>query len=143
MIVIRVAVPALRKRLDDVPRLVSELLRHAEDANAVRVQPEVLQLFSRHMWPGNVRELESLIRHVLSRRPRGDVVVDDLPVEYRAPVGHCDLTVMQHLERDAIQQALNEANGIKQASEARLGISRSTLYRRVDEYHIGLGAHVY
>jgi transcriptional regulator of acetoin/glycerol metabolism len=134
---VRIMVPPLRERLDDLVALSRELLhRHAPDPTAVRLRPEVLQVFARHSWPGNVRELEGVICTVLARRPRGDITLDDLPIEYRSPATRCALTAIQQLERQAIERALEAERGNKHAAAQRLGISRSTLYRKIDAYRI-------
>jgi sigma-54 dependent transcriptional regulator, acetoin dehydrogenase operon transcriptional activator AcoR len=134
----RVAVPPLGDRLDDVPALVDDLVRrHADDGVEVRVRRDVVHLLARRSWPGNVRELEGVVRLALARHRRGDVTVEDLPLEYRAPGAVDDLTAMQAVERDAIVRALDAEAGNKQAAAARLGISRSTLYRKLGRYHLG------
>ena len=93
-----------------------------------------MRALAAHDWPGDVRQLEAVIRQALARR-RGDITVDDLPVEQRrAP--DVALTAMQRLERDAILRSLDEAGGNRAAAAEHLGISRSTLYRRLAAYGV-------
>ncbi len=120
-----------------MPAIVGELVRRHGDHDEVRVRPDVLRVLAGRPWPGNVRELEGVLRHALARRRRGDVSVDDLPVDYRAPVATDALTAMQVLERDAIVHALDAEHGNKHATAVRLGISRSTLYRKLVRYELG------
>jgi two-component system nitrogen regulation response regulator GlnG len=66
--VVRVRVPALRERLDDLPLLVEHFLtRHARDVGGASraVSREVIEAMRRHSWPGNVRELENSVRRAL------------------------------------------------------------------------------
>ena len=129
------AVPPLRERPEDIPLLVAELLRrHGDRVSVVRVRPDAMRALAAHDWPGDVRQLEGVLRHALARR-RGDISVDDLPAEQRrAPdVG---LTAMQRLEREAILRSLDEAGGNRAAAAEHLGISRSTLYRRLAAYGV-------
>jgi transcriptional regulator of acetoin/glycerol metabolism len=128
-------VPALRERVDDLPAVARELVRRHGDG-VVGVRGDVVGVLSRRPWPGNVRELEGVLRHALARRSRGDLTVDDLPVEYRSPVAPEDLTTMQTVEREAIVRALDAEDGNRWAAAERLGISRSTLYRKLATYHI-------
>ncbi len=128
-------VPALRERIDDVPAVARELVRRHGDG-VVGVRRDVVAVLSQRPWPGNVRELEGVLRHALARRSRGDLAIDDLPVGYRSPVAAEDLTTMQAVERDAIVQALDAEDGNRRAAAARLGISRSTLYRKLATYHL-------
>jgi sigma-54 dependent transcriptional regulator, acetoin dehydrogenase operon transcriptional activator AcoR len=132
---VHLVVPSLRERRDDIPLVVAELLRRHGDGGAVpRVSPEAMRALAAHDWPGDVRQLEGVIRQALARR-RGDITVDDLPVEQRgAP--DVALTAMQRLERDAILRSLDEAGGNRAAAAEHLGISRSTLYRRLAAYGV-------
>jgi transcriptional regulator of acetoin/glycerol metabolism len=128
-------VPPLQDRPDDIPLLVAELLRRHGDGESVpRVRPDAMRALAAHDWPGDVRQLEGVLRHALARR-RGDISVDDLPMpQRRGPDGA--LTAMQRVERDAILRALDEAGGNRVAAAERLGISRSTLYRRLAVYGV-------
>lgn len=134
---VRIRVPPLRDRPEDIRPIMTELIsRHAADPNTVRVRPDALRVLARHPWPGNVRELEGVACQLLLRRRCGDITVCDLPPDYRgAPLGG-SLTGLQLLERDAIVRALETEQGNKQAAATRLGISRSTLYRKLDAYHL-------
>jgi len=102
----------------------------------VRVRRDVLSRLASQPWPGNVRELDGVLRHALARRSRGDISPDDLPVEYRTSQPQVQLSTIQRLERDAIIHVLDTEHGNKVAAAERLGISRSTLYRRLEAYGI-------
>lgn len=132
---ISIHVPALAQRVADVAELVSAL---AERSGGSQVQwsSEVLRALVRCPWPGNVRELESLVRALVERRASRQVGVDDLPVEYRSPSVPGFLTVLEQLERDAIVRAVARTAGSKVDAAAELGISRSTLYRKLKSYGI-------
>jgi transcriptional regulator of acetoin/glycerol metabolism len=73
---------------------------------------------------------------VIVRRPSGQLTLHDLPVEVRTDIAPPGLSRMAELERDAILNALRDAAGNKQAAAERLGLSRSTLYRKLGAYGI-------
>jgi sigma-54 dependent transcriptional regulator, acetoin dehydrogenase operon transcriptional activator AcoR len=86
-------------------------------------------------WPGNLAQLENLLRGILSRRTSGEITLTDLPNEYRGSLGRA-LTPMERAERDAILTALTQSRGNRKVAAQTLGISRSTLYRKLREYEI-------
>lgn len=126
-----VAVPPLRNRSADLPRLVTDMLAGRD----VRLSAEALRTLARHTWPGNVRELREVLDAALRRRPVGVVEVGDLPESCQsAPRG--TLRTVDQAERDAIVAALRESDGNRSAAAAALGVARSTLYRKIAHYGI-------
>jgi transcriptional regulator of acetoin/glycerol metabolism len=109
---------------------------HGDERWSGSASPEVLRALMRYRWPGNARELRRVVRAVIVRRPSGQLTLDDLPVEVRTDIAPPGLSRMAELERDAILNALRDAAGNKQAAAERLGLSRSTLYRKLGAYGI-------
>jgi sigma-54 dependent transcriptional regulator, acetoin dehydrogenase operon transcriptional activator AcoR len=131
---VTVLVPPLRSRPEDIVDLFEFFAReHGWSGSA---SPEVLRALMRYRWPGNAREVRRVVRAVVLRRPGGQLTVDDLPVEVRTDTTPPGLSRMAELERDAILNALRDADGNKQAAAERLGVSRSTLYRKLGAYGI-------
>lgn len=128
-------VSALGQRAADIPGLAAALAERNGSAQ-LRWSSEVIGALVRCPWPGNVRELEALVRSIVSKRPKGHVGLEDLPAEYRCASGPGSLTALEHLERDAIVRALADTAGSKVDAAAALGISRSTLYRKLKAYAI-------
>lgn len=89
----------------------------------------------RHPWPGGYRQLAEF-RRWLERRTTPSVRVEDLPPRFVREAARARLTVIQTAEADAIETALRGAHGNKAAAAAALGISRSSLYRKLREYRI-------
>jgi len=85
--VVRIRVPALRERKEDIPEIVEFILQKLVQARKTRVKrlsPEAMALLQKHDWPGNVRELENVI-HRSAVVAQGDMIlVKDLPPEIRA-----------------------------------------------------------
>jgi transcriptional regulator of acetoin/glycerol metabolism len=134
---VAIAVPPLRSRPEDVVDLFEVFAReHGDERWSGSASPEVLRALMRYRWPGNARELRRVVRAVIVRRPSGQLTLDDLPVEVRTDIAPPGLSRMAELERDAILNALRDAAGNKQAAAERLGLSRSTLYRKLGAYGI-------
>jgi DNA-binding NtrC family response regulator len=84
--VIRLAIPPLRDRGDDVATLLTHYLKEIarqHSVDAPRLTPEALHLLVQYKWPGNVRELKNVIERIVVRQNRkgGDITVDELPSE--------------------------------------------------------------
>ncbi|MFG2590277.1 sigma-54-dependent Fis family transcriptional regulator [Streptomyces sp. NPDC048438] len=129
------AVPALRHRLADLPALVDCLLRRIGEG--VECAPDVLPLLRRHDWPGNIRQLESALRGASAGRRTYRIEVRDLPPSLHSAAGR-PLSAWEASERDTLVQALLEADGNKLLAAQRLGISRTTIYRKMRAYAITL-----
>jgi len=137
--VIRIEVPPLRERIEDLPELCQHLLRDVRqryDLPERRLAPATLQALCARRWPGNVREL----RHVLASAAltAEDVMIQprDLPPERSALDTAADLVPTATSEQDghavrvdSIQKALLATAGHRGQAAKLLGISRSTLYR--------------
>jgi transcriptional regulator of acetoin/glycerol metabolism len=141
--VTRIDLPPLRERIDDVPDLVAGICgKLAGGWSQRRFAPDALQCLMRYEWPGNVRQLIAVVRGLLERT-RGDVTVTDLPEEIRKHSARGRLTRIEQLERDAIVDALGDAGGNKKLAAERLGVSRSTFYRKLRRYRIDLDSTIY
>ena len=128
-------VPALRHRLADLPALVDCLLQRI--GAGVECAPEVLPLLRRHDWPGNVRQLNVALREAAAGRRTYRIELRDLPPALHSAGGR-SLSAWEASERDTLVQALLEAGGNKLLAAQRLGISRTTIYRKVRAYGITL-----
>jgi transcriptional regulator of acetoin/glycerol metabolism len=127
----RIELPPLRSRPTELGRVLRELTRRIAPDISVRFTPRTIEALASNPWPGNLTELEGVVRTVLSRRSSGDITPQDLPSQYRRGTRSKNLTTVQQLEHDAIIAALTACRGNKLAAAERLGMSRSTLYRRI------------
>ena len=129
---VTMSLPPLRSRAEDVVDLFQAFAREFGDERwSGSATPEVLRALMRHPWPGNAREVRRVVRAVVLRRPTGPLTLDDLPGEVRTDAAPPGLSPIAVLERQAILDALRDASGNKQAAADRLGVSRSTLYRKL------------
>jgi sigma-54 dependent transcriptional regulator, acetoin dehydrogenase operon transcriptional activator AcoR len=123
-----VELPPLRTRPEDIGPIAASILGER------RLRPEALQLLERLPWPGNVREL-AIALHATHAPVIG---VDDLPADLRAQAARVPTSGLQRLEADAIARALAGCGGNKREAARALGISRSTLYRKLRAYGLDL-----
>lgn len=144
--VLRLTLPTLRDRLEDLPELVAEFVRAANREHRKRVPgvtPGVLDRLAHHVWPGNVRELRQVVHAlVATARGRTAIDVDRLPeplrrlepqdAKLRVSVG----MTLAAVERRLIEATLEHTGGDKPRAAAMLGIGLRTLYRRLDEWTV-------
>jgi sigma-54 dependent transcriptional regulator, acetoin dehydrogenase operon transcriptional activator AcoR len=130
-------VPPLRHRIEDVGELVPALLGTSALGRSLSCSPAAMRLLLRSTWPGNVIELAQALRHALARRRVGQIRPDDLPESCHATGSHV-LSRWETVERDAIIGALLETHGDKAAAADLLGISRTTIYRKISAYGIAI-----
>jgi Nif-specific regulatory protein len=138
--------PPLRDRREDVPLLVDHFIeKYARDANMpIRgVEPDAMKALTAHHWPGNVRELENVIHRSLLLADGPVIEVVDLPPglgtqtapapgESSAPISVA--MSLEELEKAAINKALKRHGGNLSDVARQLGIGRSTLYRKLEQY---------
>lgn len=130
-----VAVPALRHRIEDLGELVPLLLREITRGADVELAPDAMRQLSRLPWPGNVSQLRRVLTETVGRQRSGIISADKLPPECRS-VTRRKLTQMEALERDAIVRSLQDNGGNKQEAARALGMSRATIYRKINDYGI-------
>lgn len=137
----RIDVPPLRDRTEDIPELVPRVLaRHGH--HGVRVRSEVIQVLRRADWPGNVRQLGLVLRAAMAGRGTREITLGDLPAELHETSAR-SLTNLERVELQAIVTAMRRAGGNKKVAAQDLGVSRSTLYRKLREFHLDLGRTAY
>jgi transcriptional regulator of acetoin/glycerol metabolism len=138
---VQVGVPPLRYRIDDLHELVPFLLDRLAPGSNARCSPEALQVLLHNPWPGNAEQLTRVLGVALRRCRGGRIESADLPPECHT-VTRQVLTRWQWIERDAIVDALVEAKGNRTQAAAKLGMSRATIYRRINAFGIRLsGLH--
>lgn len=136
--VVRIEVPPLRQRKEDIPALVYhtiERLNYFLDMNIQAVDPTVFELLQEYSWPGNIRELQNVIESAMNQCD-GDTLyprhIGPLRENGRArrPAGEPELCSPM-LDRQEILNAIRQCNGNKSKAAKRLGISRATLYNKL------------
>jgi DNA-binding NtrC family response regulator/ligand-binding sensor domain-containing protein len=132
--VIRVRMPPLRARRDDVPLLAATFLRQARAAHGLRVESisrEAMEQLQAYRWPGNVRELKQTIEGAAVRASGAVLKVSDvLPALSSEAVPPARRGTQPRGHR-LLLDALRQTGGNRKAAARLLGMARSTLYRRL------------
>jgi DNA-binding NtrC family response regulator len=145
--VVRLVLPPLRERREDVLLLAQHFLesRRRGDAGPNGFEPDALLALAAHDWPGNVRELENVIESALALARGEKLRAADLPLPatrpaagFAAPAAHALPLSLAAYERAALERALAECGGDASAAARRLGIGRSTFYRKLVTHGIGV-----
>lgn len=137
-------IPPLRARADDIPELVEHFNQRLSARHHVaprQFPPEVMAALAAQPWHGNVRELRNVIESLLLHEASSTVALDELPADLHAPPRELAPrpTSLEDAERAAIGLALRQAQGNMAAAARQLGISRSTLYRKLQQARSGAG----
>ncbi|HEY0687880.1 MAG TPA: helix-turn-helix domain-containing protein [Kribbella sp.] len=132
-----VEVPPLRHHIEDMHKLVPNLLARVSRGSNLSISPAALAQLMRLPWLGNVEQLRRVLLRISQRRRAGVIELDDLPGECRA-TSRRRLTQLESLERDAVVKALVIHRGNKDKAASDLGMSRATIYRKIRDYGIVL-----
>jgi DNA-binding NtrC family response regulator len=141
--VVTLALPPLRERIEDIPFLVDHFLgKYGAELGERAVATDALERLMGYGWPGNVRELENVIESAIALAPGPRLRVADLPRARRgaeaAPLSADVPLSLEAYERCALERALAESGGDAAEAARRLGIGRSTFYRKLGR-HRGAG----
>jgi two-component system nitrogen regulation response regulator GlnG len=157
--VIRIQLPSLSERREDIPELLQHFLAHAAKEQGIRpktLKPDCLDFLCDLQWPGNVRQLENTCRWISVMASGNEVHIDDLPTELVSQVsdntsdwqlglrrwatrelarGATDIftTAEKLVERNLLQCALDHTGGRKVEAAKLLGWGRNTLTRKLKE----------
>jgi len=139
--VVRIDLPSLEERREDIPLLVGHFLRRFNEKNGLHatIDPAAVQLLQQRQWPGNVRELENTVNRLAIFAPTGEITRADVEAEtQRTPDEAEEVQAaapatpdrLLELERQHILQILKQTGGNRSEAARRLGIERKTLYRK-------------
>lgn len=145
--VISIEIPPLRERIEDIWDLApyfAEKLCKKFGFPRMDISPELFHHLVNNQWPGNVRQLENCIENMIALSTgTSTLTIADLPIEYTTNF-QCSSTSLEdqisqqsaQLERKLIIQALKDVNGNIAAAARKLGIGRTTLYRKMDKLDV-------
>jgi len=132
----RIELPPLRERREDIKDLIAAVAERHVGGDRLRFSPAALLAMSRAHWPGNVRQLESVVLGLVATAGPREVSVEMLPTALSHYSSRRELTTMEQAELDAIMSAIKRSEGNKVMAARILGISRSTLYRKMRTYKL-------
>ncbi|HVU55369.1 MAG TPA: sigma-54 dependent transcriptional regulator [Puia sp.] len=141
--VFTISLPSLRERMKDIPLIAAYYLKIFAAKSAKRIESmskPFLELLQQHEWKGNIRELKNVIERATILSDGAELTVDDLPTEFRfttsRPNGPLSAFDLASVEKLHIQRVLNHTKGNKTEAARLLNIGLTTLYRKIEEYHI-------
>src|SRR5436305_95402 len=152
--VVRIVMPPLRERKEDIPILVRGFLRHFCKQNQkplLELAPDAMDALLIYDWPGNIRELRTATEHGVVMATEKQITLRHLPLAVRQmataklPGGVSPTEAfgektspldLHETERRLIAQALAATNGNVTAAAKKLGISRRTLHRKINEMNL-------
>ncbi len=146
--VVGIEIPPLRERREDIPPLVEHFVRLHNRELRKRfkgVDGPTMKLMMSRPWKGNVRELDNVIEHAMILGEGEWITVADLPRSLQTengvtvPVGDDLRDALRAYEKAHIQTVLVRASQDKKLAAEMLGVSLSSLYRKIEELDIGLG----
>jgi len=148
----QIVIPPLREHPAEIRELVRFLLRTPSDStcrDGIEIEPEAESYLLAYAWPGNLRELDNVINRARILAENNCLTVADLPANLvksvtpaasQAAPGASLREQLQNFESDVIQRAVEAAQGDLKLAAQRLGISLSSLYRKLPE-HAKPGEH--
>ena len=142
-----IQIPPLRERKEDIPIYVDYYLKKINErfsTNFLKLSDEAFNLFMEYHWPGNVRELINTIEQAVLKQWAGDEITSaSLPSDMtgygKAVSSTTDKPIMweiKEMEKETIVEVIKATNGNKRQAALMLGISRSTLYKKIKQYKI-------
>ncbi|MEX2207148.1 MAG: sigma-54 dependent transcriptional regulator [Myxococcota bacterium] len=147
--VLRIEIPPLRDRPEDVARLAQHFLRRCAarmQRPGVRLDERASELLGAYRWPGNVRELENIVERALVITPGDLIGADALPPELKAKretppaleafAGKPLQSALEEVERALLLQALEDCGYVQARAAERLGLSKSALHYKLTKYGI-------
>jgi DNA-binding NtrC family response regulator len=148
--VLRIVVPPLRERMEDLPLLAEHLLQEIAGEDAGQIEPDAVDRLLQHDWPGNVRELTHALErayligsgHITAELLENEMAGIAAPAgqgaagDKAAPAGDFQ-AAMDQTERDLLERALRTAAGNKTAAAAALGMKPSTFRDKLAKHGLG------
>ena len=147
--VVRIVLPPLRERAEDIPVLLAHYLRHFSEENGlppITLEPGALATLQAYAWPGNIRELRNFCENAVVLRRGGSLSEFDLDSKFRGgapaagPAGNAPAAALanplsvEENEKRLLREALIKARGNRTKAAALMGISRRTLHRKIAEW---------
>jgi two-component system response regulator HydG len=147
-----ITIPPLRKRKEDIPLLLSHLIKAQNNKSGKQIEgvsTQAMRIIMDYSWPGNVRELENAIEHAFVLCTEKHIDIFDLPIEIRqveyhlasqnpSPANIAYPNVRQKLTRDRLLDLLQACDWNKAEVSRRIGLSRTSIWKYMKKWSIPL-----
>jgi two-component system, NtrC family, response regulator HydG len=139
--VVEINMPPLRERREDIPLLINHFIHVFNkklNREIIAISSDVQRIFMEYPWPGNIRELEHTLEHAFILCQQSTIAVNHLPTVFKRFIGTRSASQedIKVDEPQAIIQALKKTAWSRVKAARLLGMSRSTFYRKIEEYKI-------
>lgn len=138
--VFQLTLPALRERAKDIPALAiyfAALFAAKTNKPVPALQKEYLLALQQYHWPGNIRELKNIIERSVILNDGAELTINNLPADLRSGHGSAYSAFdLAGVEKAHIQKVLQHTGGNKTETARLLNIGLTTLYRKIEEYHL-------
>ena len=135
---VEIRVPPLCERVDDIPLLAQHYLNHYAKKyhkSVKLITPEAMDRLKRYAWPGNIRELQHAIERAVIMTDSDTLQESDFLLSRSLSSGAANNTLnLDEVERSAIVKALQMHSGNISKAADELGLTRASLYRRMEKY---------
>ena len=135
--VIRIEVPPLRERRDDIPILSGHIIKKFNKIMGkyiCGIEPEALKCLQSYGFPGNVRELENIIERAVILAEKDTIRLNDLGLTTTDQKFRVNRGTLDQIQKQAILEALSRWEGNRTRAAEELGITRRTLLNKINEY---------
>lgn len=155
--VLRIELPPLRSKKEDIPYLINSFIQYYScklDKPTIVLDKDVLKYLSFYNWPGNVRELKNFVERLMvvskkiyikledindkfipENNTKGDSMIEQVELSKNS-IKSGNYNSLNNIEKDIILKALEENRGMINSTAKALGISRTTLWRRIKKYNL-------
>ena len=146
--VIPINLPSLRERKEDIPLLIDFMVKEYSgklDKNVIDIDKNIVDIMVDYNWPGNIRELQNIIEYSVNMSSSSIITLDVIPNRVKnieseeVIIKENSIRTLEELEKREIIKALDKYKCYKKDKDLvakALGISRATLYRKLEKYNI-------
>ncbi|SNS82088.1 PAS domain S-box-containing protein [Anaerovirgula multivorans] len=147
--VVSIKIPSLRERKEDISLIIKHLIKKFSkemDKFVTEITPASLSALMRYGWPGNIRELENVIERAFNLIDKeAMIMLQHLPLYITNPLNSAITKnsktlkfMLEEIEKHAIEKSLIENDGNKRKTAKDLGISRTSLYEKIERYDLDM-----
>jgi transcriptional regulator with PAS, ATPase and Fis domain len=137
---VELTIPPLCERIDDIPMLANHFLNYYSKKyrkDVLTISPEALNKLKKYAWPGNVRELQHAIERALIMADSPTLQESDFLFSRKGNEAQASDTLnLDEVEKSAVIKAIQLHNGNISKAADELGLTRASLYRRMEKYGI-------
>ncbi|HCK93766.1 MAG TPA: sigma-54-dependent Fis family transcriptional regulator [Gammaproteobacteria bacterium] len=143
--IVQIELPPLRKRAGDIGLLAQYFVEaFSPSGESVVLSEGATRRLEEHLWPGNIRELRNIIQRAVLMRLGESIEAEDITFPASTLASRVEVSeavssrTLAEIEREAIRDELIRHQGNKKEAAKALGVSRSTIHRKIEEYQIEL-----